>query len=301
MYHNIIKQRNCEGFFLEYLFLFLADVFLALNFAITKVYQTKNGISLRNSLVFNLLLGLFSALFFWVMQGFSFEFQLYSFLLSFAQSALAVIYTILGFRIMSKHHIAIYSVFLMTGGMVVPYLWGLLFLEEPFSWLRTVGVLVIIAAILLTNSSSKRLDPKQFFLCVAVFFLNGFVSVISKVHQIYPEAVSTEAFGTMNSVTKVFLCLLILPLIPKKAQHSSTFRGWKSILLVAASAVAGSISFLFQLIGAKTLPATVLFPIVTGGSILLTALSGRIFFREKLTRPILAGTLLCLLGTCLFL
>ena len=51
--------------------------------------------------------------------------------------------------------------------------------------------------------------------------------------------------------------------------------------LIAASAVMGGLSYLFQLMGASHLPATALYPMVTGGTIVLTALAGRVCFKEK--------------------
>ena len=49
------------------------------------------------------------------------------------------------------------------------------------------------------------------------------------------------------------------------------------------------------------LPASVLYPIVTGGSIVFSAILGKIFFKEILTKYQLFGILLCFTGTCLFI
>ena len=56
-----------------------------------------------------------------------------------------------------------------------------------------------------------------------------------------------------------------------------------------------------QLMGAKALPATVLYPLVTGGSIVFSAFSGMIFLREKLSRRQITSIILCVAGTLLFL
>ena len=61
------------------------------------------------------------------------------------------------------------------------------------------------------------------------------------------------------------------------------------------------ISYLLQLTGAAELPATVLYPMVTGGSIIFSALSGRVFFKEKLSVYQLVSIGLCFVGTLLFL
>jgi multidrug transporter EmrE-like cation transporter len=58
---------------------------------------------------------------------------------------------------------------------------------------------------------------------------------------------------------------------------------------------------LLQLFGAASLPATVLYPFVTGGSIVLSSLAGIIFFKDKLSKNVIASIILCFLGTILFL
>jgi multidrug transporter EmrE-like cation transporter len=72
------------------------------------------------------------------------------------------------------------------------------------------------------------------------------------------------------------------------------------LIMLASSAVDGA-SYLCQLAGASHLPATVLYPMITGGSVVLTAIAGRIFFGQKLTRQATIGIVLCLIATLLFL
>lgn len=71
--------------------------------------------------------------------------------------------------------------------------------------------------------------------------------------------------------------------------------------VVMALLMIGGVSYLFQLKGAINLPATVLYPFITGGSIIFTALAGRVFFGEKPKKRTLTGIALCFLGTVLFL
>ena len=87
-------------------------------------------------------------------------------------------------------------------------------------------------------------------------------------------------------------------------RHNSgkfTFTKKSSLPFIACSALVGGLSYLLQLIGAKELPATVLYPIVTGGSIIFSAFSGKIFFKETITRRQWISIGLCLIGTLFFL
>ena len=73
------------------------------------------------------------------------------------------------------------------------------------------------------------------------------------------------------------------------------------ILVLLAAAAADGVSFMLQLNGAVKLPATVLYPIITGGSIVMTSLAGVVVFKEKLSVRQWVSVVLCLMGTCLFL
>lgn len=114
------------------------------------------------------------------------------------------------------------------------------------------------------------------------------------------RAVSTIDFIILNSLAKFVFCSVAL-LFTKEKQKTKTLFSAKLLPIIFASAVFFGCSYLLQLVGAKNLPATVLYPIVTGGGIIFTAVSGRLFFREKLTPKLVTGVLLCFLGTCMFL
>lgn len=293
----------------DYLLLLLAALLLATDFALNKLYQKHAGTSLKAGFRFNALLGLFTALVFWAMSGFAFHISWYSILMAGGMTLLAVVYTLVGFRILKAESMALYTMFLMTGGMVVPYLWGLLFLDEPFSPLRTAGLALIVASVIFSNLGSKKNNWRMLPLCVAVFFLNGFVSVISKMHQIevgLPTVSATE-FVMLSGLFKfllagaAFLILFFRDRSRKPQEESKPIRFKLLLPLILCSAVIGGVSYALQLTGASNLPATVLYPFVTGGSMVFSTLVGIIAFREKPSKSIILGVCLCFVGTLLFL
>lgn len=293
----------------DYFLLIISVVLLALDFSVTKTYQQKIGADVKHGLTFNIFSGLFSAAVFLCVNAFKLEFSPFSLLCAVVSSSLAAAYTMIGFYIMQSEKLAMYTVFLMTGGMTVPYVWGVLFLNEELSPIRTAGLVIIAAAVVMLNLGKERPKLKSTLLCALVFFLNGFVSVVSKEHQLSLIAVSSPAFVMLSGLSKSAVCSVLLLIVYIKNRKKNTavqtspekkFRP-SALLLIAVSAVISGFSYLLQLIGAKTLPATVLYPIITGGSIIFTALAGRLFFKEKITKKIVCSALLCLIGTCMFL
>lgn len=284
-------------------FLIISSVLMAGDFLIAGLYQRREGNSPEKVFRFNFFIGLFSVIIFFFINGCRFEFTLFSGALALVMTSLAILYTLLGFKILAAGGTAYYTFFLMTGGMVVPYLWGLLFLNEAFSWLRLVGLLLIIGSVFLIYAGQGKLSPKIIGLCASIFFLNGFVSVISKEHQISDQAVSSAAYVILTAMVKVFLCggLLIYCHFKKKEKAEKAPIPWLSILLLGASALVSGLSYMLQLNGAANLPATIVYPIVTGGSIIFTAAAGWIFLKEKPTKQLLFGVVVCFIGTCLFI
>lgn len=287
---------------MEYILLTTAALLLAVMFALNKIYQKSAGDSVRASLSYSSLNGIFTAVIFFCINGFHVDITMYSLIMAAALAALVMCYTIFGFKLLKSGSMALYTVFLMIGGMTLPYIYGLIFLDEPFSVMRTIALIMLFAGVTLTKYGSGTVTVKQLMMCIAVFVLNGFTSIVSKQHQIEQNfsTIATTDFIILNSMFK-FVFAGIWYLFCKKEDANESKDMPKIILVILLSAVVSGVSSLLQLSGASTLPATVLYPFVTGGSIIFTAIIGRIFFSERLTKRLVIGIAVCFIGTILFL
>lgn len=287
---------------MNYIMVIAATVLLAFDFALSKKYQSSEGTAMAAGLKFNMLCGLLTAVIFFALCGFKLEFSWFSLLMAAGMSLCATTYSVIGFRILKAGGMALYSIFLMLGGMLLPYLFGVLFLDESLTELRIIGMVLIVAAVICSGKAKYDFSMGVYLLCITVFLLNGCVSIISKCHQIstvYPP-VSSTAFVMYAGITKFVLSGVAL-LFCKKGSRSLSFSAKSAALAILGSAIIGGVSYMMQLIGAKELPATVLYPIVTGGSIIFSALAGKVFFKEKLPAYQLVSIVLCFIGTLLFL
>ena len=326
---------------MDILFLWLAALLLAVDFALNKIYEGRFGSDPAGSLTFNCFLGLFSFFFFFLLGGGRFPVTPFSLGLAALLSLCVMGYHIIGFRLLAGGTVATYTTALMAGGMLLPYLFGVAFLGEAFSFLRAIAVGLILLGVLFTSPPVRREKAGVLLLLFAVFLLNGAVSILSKVHQVqtvYP-AVDATAFVALSGGVKCLFSAAALPFflrrraryagragapaetevprdtsapggapaergsLPPVAAGANNRRRARALalLLIAASALVGGLSYLLQLRGAATLPASLLYPFVTGGSILFSALLGWLLFREKPTRRTLLGLLFCFGGTLLFL
>ncbi len=308
----------------------LAALLISCMLLVHKVYQKNFGETVKAGFRFNAAIGAVAIVLFFIIGGFKFEVEPFSVVMAFLNSTTVLLYTVLGFKLMNMGQVAKYSLFLMSGGMTVPYIFGLLFLgeAESFKWFSLVGLVLILAACVLSAGGDKNSDKRAIPLCAGVFLLNGFTSVFSKIHSIAGaetvgnsalcrwvaefESVSDVAFVMWNGVSKVVFCSLALAAIalfagkktdaqPENVSSRSVSKVALIFVLIAliASAIDGAAYFL-QLVIAKNVPATLQYPLVTGGSIVFTALLGFAFLHEKPTKKTVMSIIMCFAGILMF-
>ena len=291
----------------DYLLIISANILLAVTFALSKLYQKKAGYTAISGVSYNVQLGLYSSVIYLIANKFVIHLTAFSLIIALIQTLAVTLYTIIGFYMLHGGLIASYTMFLMSGGMIVPYLWGLLFLGEKFSVLRTVGILIILFGVILANYRNEKQSLKYIYMGIAIFLLNGITSVTTKVHQIETvrPVVSSMEFVILSNILKFLLSLVVLIFfiirVPDGKEIFKITLNKKVLWIVIIASAIGGITSYCLVRGAINLPATVLYPLNTGGTIVLTAFTGMLFFKEKPEKRTVIGIISCLIGTLCFL
>ena len=211
----------------------------------------------------------------------------------------------------------------MLGGMLLPSLYGMMFLGDAAQAshlslvCRMAGVVLLVVSMVFpcldkTGSDGAQRTKKQkllfIALCLIVFVMNGFVSILSKLHQIeanYPITDNNSFVFLTNTLSGIFSAFLLFVLVLKNKQPPKLAKGFHPVMLIAVVvgyALCNGVSYLLQLTAAASdMPASVQYPMLTGGSVVLTALAGYLCFHEKPSKNALIGTLLAFAATFLFL
>lgn len=297
-----------------YLIILVAVVLLALQFSSNKFYQLRFGNAITSSLLFTSLSGLVTALLFFCIGGFRLTVTPYSLGMAAIVAVLCCSYTLIGFKMFALGNMAVYTMFLMLGGMLLPYLYGVFWLEESITVWRILGVVLLTLSMVFPalgtkdDESKKKIRTLFLLLCMVVFTLNGFVSITSKMHQISDRLIvgETDFVILSNGLNGLIssVALLITCLTRRTSPLAEPLTG-KSMGLIAGIVFVGGAcngtSYLLQLIGAANVPASVLYPMVTGGMVVLSAAAGMLFFREFPDKKTALGLILSFAATFLFL
>ncbi len=294
----------------EYLFLIFAIICIGGQFSLSKLYQVKVGNGAITSFSFSLISSFFAIIAFACVCKFNITFNWFSFLTAAGGTLCIALYTVVGMKMMSIGKVAIYTMILMMGGMFIPFLYGVIFLDEAISVYKVLGVVLLIVALIMPiweNRNEKNKNPKLFALLSAiVFFANGMVGVFNKMHQTSEKAISTYEFGFWQSVISFLaLCVIVfLYYIFNKEKNETkeklklSLSKWLIILFFMIISQGGAI---FQLFAAKTVAASVMFPIVTGGTMVASTIFGKIFFKEKIDKFLIFGLLFSIISTIFFI
>ena len=299
-----------------------AVVLLALQFSTNRAFQKRCGTAATASLTFTAIGSVCSALVGVIVAYTMFDglqFSVYSTIMAAILSVLCVAYTYIGFKIMAYGSMSLFTMFLMLGGMMLPFIYGVVFLNETLTPCRLIGLILLVVSMVFPVAAKEKQNKSEnrskkdlavfVVLCTSVFMLNGFVSITSKIHQINTEQkiVNSPSFSFMSAIIKLVLCgalLLIYEGSRKKKGEKSCFEGVKPSFIIGVSCVGAlfsSVSYILQLISASEVDAAMLYPMITGGSTVLCALAGFIFFKEKPDKLSFVGLVLSFAATFLFL
>ena len=283
---------------MEYILILLAVACFAAQFAFTKLYEGAAGQTATASLVMLVSTSLVGALIFFCAGGFSVSFSPISTLWAASFAVIMIPYYMIGIKVLSLGSLAIYSMFMMLGGMLVPFFYGILFLSEPITVGKAAGtvlltVFIVLQAVWQKSSDSEKKGGKTkylfFILCLVIFFINGMTGVIAKAHSISIGAVDEASFTATYCAMTAILSLLILLISCLKSgrEKAKVIKGALKTKPLAVMALLGAAAYggnFLQLLAAEKVPASVQFPLVSGGVIVLSALVSALIFREKISK-----------------
>ena len=293
----------------HYFVMLLAVLMFAAQFSFTKVYGELVAQKTSQTLIMMIFISIIGTVMYLIIGGFRVSFSPYLIFWAVAFAATMIPYYVLGIHVLSIGSVAIYSMFMMLGGMLLPFVYGVIFLDEPLTLGKGIGCVVLTAAIFLQamvqNSDSvnqpKKGNKKGVFilLCIAIFILNGLTAIIAKAYLVADPQPDEVGFTVVSCfLTALFSLLMLIPTACKKPR--ALFFEIKSackpslLLCMTAIGIATYTGNFLQLKAAAKLPASVQFPMVSGGVIVFSAIASAKIFKEKISTK----ELFCIIAAC---
>lgn len=313
-----------------YAMLIGASFLFGSQFMVTKAFEKNYGKTVRASLSFSLLYSLFAGVIFFIIKlissGTVFNLNPFSLCMAFGLSLVNILSSAIGIKTLALGDIAVYSLFLMLGGMIVPFFAGIVFLKESVSVCNLIGVAIMIIALCLpvffgkknknageaqTDGDIKKKTSVFFYvLCVFLFILNGLSSTLSKFNSVREGAAlgAEFTFYTYGIQFVISLAAFALTTALGKSDKTQNEEKQPGILFrpvaIGCGAAFGAVNgtaFLMSSVAAEHVVAVAQYPLITGATILFSSLLAFLFYREKPTALQLVQIVIALAATILFM
>ena len=263
------------------LIVYISIILASVTQSATTKFFNKNS---SNSAVFNAVKSCTALVLFALIAAFGFTFHLPTVLFGFSYGACLCISMYAGYQALCRGPMALTSM-LASFSVVIPLIWGITVGNETLKSLQYPALILLFLAIILTNADKiKAKKTTQTNNCLWLLFVgitfacNGICSILQKQHQtLYPEAYSREFM-----LFAMLLCSVVFSISAFRKISVKELRGIKGKRYGVLSGLANGIANFLTLVLAGMENASVLFPIISAGTILASLVCGRLLFKEKL-------------------
>ena len=242
--------------------------------------------------LFNALKASVSFLMFLIMAANGFTLHLHTLFFGSFYGLLLCISMYTGYRALCLGPLALTSM-LVSFSVLIPLIWGFAVRKESLNCAQITAIILLICAIALTNAdkilvkckSSAEKNCKQkskyglWWICVfATFFCNGICSILQKEHQMFYNGSYSKEFMFFA----MLLCSIIFSGVLLFRFSLTRLRTVKGSLFGVLSGIGNGLANYLTLTLAGLEKASVLFPIISSGTLLGSIVCGKFLFKEKL-------------------
>lgn len=240
-------------------------VLFGTQFLFNRQYQEIRGTYAKTAMLFMFTAFSVGALILWGINKFRFEFTPFTLLMSSLAAANSLAYSFCSIKALGKVNLSIYSVFAMLGGMVIPFIAGIVFYKEELTAGKVICLVLITAALALTVTGDNKKSGLP--VCIGIFVFNGLGGVIAKIftNSGYPKT-SEAGYSVLMALATVVLSGIALVFLRKPVMKKSP----AADAFAAGYGIVNCIGNLLLLMALRKLPASVQFPFITGGVMIVS-------------------------------
>ena len=245
-----------------------AVVMFGLQFFCNQQYERecKSGISASMMFIFGgAVAGLVVLL---AVNGFKWEFTPFTLVMASLAALDGMAFSFCSMKALGKINLSLYSLFSMLGGMVLPFCLGVFIFDEAFTLGKAVCLVAVAVALFLSVEKGSAKGGTIYY--IGVFVFNGLSGVIAKLFQSgdYPKT-SEAAYSVWTAVMTAMISGVVLVFVYKKAPVKLSA---KAFLSMAGNGILNRVANFLLLLSLAYLPASVQYPMITGGVMIVSTL-----------------------------
>lgn len=211
---------------------------------------------------------------------FSTEYLIYSFIFALSYITAGVF----SFLAIKEGSLSLSSL-IISYSLLVPSAYGLIFQNEKFTLFLLMGLTLLIISLFLINFENKNEKPQitfKWLIYITLAFLgNGFCSTVQRIQQIKCEGKFKNEFMVVALLISFLVFMVLTFLYDRKDLLINVKKGFISCFICGIS---NGVVNLFVIILSLSMAASVMFPIISAGGIIFSAITAIFLFKEKLSK-----------------
>lgn len=226
------------------------------------------------------------------------EFSAFSLLLGVLFAAFSTTGQILHMQALGRGKISV-AVFIYSCGFLLPTLCGVLIWKEPLTVTKTTGILMLLVSLVLCiikDSGQKNISTTVkptavsdstdrgnlwYIFALCAMFCSGMLGILQKVLRTSPHGGESGVF-----LTSAFSCSVVISIALSAIFRKNTDENYLTAGFCINSIICGLFAGIVNIINlalAGMAPATICFPVINGGNVILSAIIGVLLYRERPT------------------
>lgn len=276
---------------MHYILLIISTILFSSQFLFNQKYQKEAGSTVKASFTFSILVSSVSIIAMLITAGFKMEFSWFSLFIATLSAIVNLLYGYASIKSFSVVNLTVYSVFAMLGGMLLPFAYGIIFNNEPVTLNKIICCILIVFALFITTEKDKEKSKGKIYY-IAVFVLNGLVGVLSTIHQANENAVGSSSYMILINIALLIIAGFVYIVFIKEKPVLNI----KTVGFSSCYAIFCSVANLLALIALTVLPASVQYPIITGGTMVFSLIISLIR-KENVTKKNIISTIIAFVAS----
>ena len=175
------------------------------------------------------------------------------------------------------------SSLIISCSLIIPTLFGIIFLEEPVSIWMVAGILLLLATLVLVNIEKKTSERKvtlRWGVCIFFAFIgNGACSTAQKLQQIASGGLYKNEMMILALCIVIAVMAILATITERKNALSHLKCGFAHFTICGIAN--GVVNYLVMVLATR-MSASVMFPVISAGGVVLAALVAIFIYKEKL-------------------
>lgn len=271
----------------SYLFLSFITIATAMQTILAKKYNTSNSGYKGSISYYNLIFIIFCILVYTVASLIDFSFNMTTFMLALAYG-LCFFLVQIGLVKALQYGLSSMTSMLIQLSLILTAVYGLIVWKEPFTLLILIGlILIVIAIVLCVVQKQQKTDieklsnrKKWLFWVFIAFFCNIACSILQKTHQLEFDGEYRNLF-MLTGMCLCFVLFLTIFILDNKS-ILKTFKKITTLYPVIAG-ITNGVANIFIMILALLLSGSIVYPVMSIGSLVIVLIFSIFIFKEKLS------------------